>query len=493
MGAETVVAGRAPGGIAVRRRNQILIGFVLGLALIAAFPASVALAGRALAGASGCAQVLFVGARGTGEQGPGSPNWNGKGDGLGGPVHSLYTALAQDLGGLRSIQKVPVVYDSSSVQTLLTNPAQYFANLQAGVTWTFTFLSQQATQCPNQQIVLAGYSQGAMVMHRVLHELGTAILSRVSAAVLIADGDQVPNDTDVTRYGTAPLSAEGIGLVLPALSGSSTATFSTAVGSLVLSVCNTGDIVCDANAVPSDFNPAGVAVHLNYTGTQPVLDAAQQAVQMLDVWKAIAIPVPANGVPGSATIGSVACPSATSCVISGGYTDISGEAQGMIVTGSGTSWTAIEAPLPAQDDSGVQLGAVTCASKSSCVVLGTYGGNAETQGNGLILTGSGTSWKATEAPLPPNGTINYGVSLSSVSCPSTTSCVVVGKYVITGGYEGLLLTGSGTTWTATQAPLPANGSTIMRNGSRLWPAHLLAPVPWWASTRIHPLFLKECC
>jgi len=444
----------------MRRRNQVAIGLVLGLALVAGFSASAVSASQAVAGSSGCAQVLFVGARGTGELGPGSPNWNGKGDGLGGPVYGLYAALAQDLGGTRSIQMVSVVYDTSSVLTLLTDPAQYFANLQAGVTWTFTFLSQQATECPNQQIVLAGYSQGAMVMHRVLHELGTAILSRVSAAVLIADGDQVPNDTDVTRYGTAPLSAEGIGLLLPALSGSSTAPFSAAAGSLVLSVCNTGDIVCDANAVPSDFNPGGVAVHLDYTGTPPVLSAAQQAVQMLDVWTAVVIPIPANGVLGSARIGSVACPSATSCVISGGYTDTSGNAQGMIVTGSGTSWTAIEAPLPAQGEPGVQLGAVTCASASSCVVLGTYGGNAETQGNGLILTGSGTSWKATEAPLPANGAINYGVSLSSVSCPSTTSCIVVGQYIITGGYEGLLLTGSGTSWSATQAPLPANGATV---------------------------------
>jgi hypothetical protein len=92
-------------------------------------------------GASGCKRVLFVGARGSGEGGPGTPGWNGKGDGLGGPVHSLYTALVQDLSNQLSIQKVPVIYNPLPVTALLNiaNEPQYFANLGAGVDWTDTF------------------------------------------------------------------------------------------------------------------------------------------------------------------------------------------------------------------------------------------------------------------------------------------------------------------------------------------------------------------
>jgi hypothetical protein len=68
-------------------------------------------------------------------------------------------------------------------------------------------------------------------MHRVLHRLeatsaGREILARVAAAVLIADGDQVPDDNDVTRYGTAPLNARGVGLFFRTLSHSSAALFS---------------------------------------------------------------------------------------------------------------------------------------------------------------------------------------------------------------------------------------------------------------------------
>src|SRR5262249_27408069 len=79
-------------------------------------------------------------------------------------------------------------------------------------------------------------------------------------------------------------------------------------------------------------------------------------------------------------------------------------------------------------------------------------------GEGLLMTGGGTSWTPTEAPLPANAAAG-SVSLQSVACPSTTSCVAIGRYRISSGpREGLLVTGAGTSWTPTEAPLPADAA-----------------------------------
>jgi hypothetical protein len=181
-------------------------------------------------------------------------------------------------------------------------------------------------------------------------------------------------------------------------------------------------------------------------------------------WAATQAPLPANAAPGIALLQSVACASTTSCVAVGTYTDSSGNTEGLVLTGSGTSWTATEAPLPADATAGnpnVSLGSVACPSTTSCIAIGTYLNTTNNQ-NGLLLTETGTSWAATEAPLPANaatGSLSY-VVLESLACPSATSCVVTGSYADpSDNLDGLLLTGAGTSWAATEAPLPANATT----------------------------------
>ena len=67
-----------------------------------------------------------------------------------------------------------------------------------------------------------------------------------------------------------------------------------------------------------------------------------------------------------------------------------------------------------------------------------------------------SGWTAAEAPLPAGAAANPGVSVTSVTCPSASSCVAVGTYLDSAGnLQGLVLTGSGTSWTAAEAPLPA--------------------------------------
>jgi hypothetical protein len=174
-----------------------------------------------------------------------------------------------------------------------------------------------------------------------------------------------------------------------------------------------------------------------------------------------------------AVLSHVACPSATECVVTGYYTgDGSPKHQhGLLLTGHGSSWTAIRAPLPAAAPrAAVGPGAaagpraaaapiaaadaglwdVSCPSSTACVAAGFY------DRHGLLLTGHGSSWTATRAPLPARAAANSQADLYRVTCPSTTTCVVAGDYDITAhSADGLLLTGHGSSWTPTEVPLPA--------------------------------------
>jgi predicted esterase len=55
---------------------------------------------------------------------------------------------------------------------------EYFTGISNGVGFVRRTLRQRAEACPYERIVLAGYSQGAMVMHRALNELRVSVSDR---------------------------------------------------------------------------------------------------------------------------------------------------------------------------------------------------------------------------------------------------------------------------------------------------------------------------
>jgi hypothetical protein len=204
-------------------------------------------------------------------------------------------------------------------------------------------------------------------------------------------------------------------------------------------------------AVGSYFDPAGdQGLLLTKSGSK---------------WTAAQAPLPAGAAADpDATLESIHCFSPSVCAAIGSYTDSSGNPQWMLLTTSGSSWTAAEAPVPpgAASDPLTALSAVSCASPTSCLAVGSYVDSANDI-EGLLITGFGTQWAATQAPLPSNAATDPGTEPEAVTCTgSTRGCVAVGTYDTPGSpevVEGLLLTGSGSSWTATEAPLPANAST----------------------------------
>lgn len=205
----------------------------------------------------------------------------------------------------------------------------------------------------------------------------------------------------------------------------------------------------------------------NSGGTSP-LSASTAPVTIDNVpmnalhWTPAQAPLPANAaaVP-YASLDFVACPSVTSCVAVGQYQDSSGNYQGLLVTRSGTSWMATEAPMPADAATNPDPipFSISCSSPSACVAVGEYTASSGAS-KGLVLSGAGSSWTATASPLPANGLPTAGSVLQSVSCAPGGECVAGGHYTTTSvETEGLLLTGSGSSWTPAQAPLPADAAS----------------------------------
>jgi hypothetical protein len=168
----------------------------------------------------------------------------------------------------------------------------------------------------------------------------------------------------------------------------------------------------------------------------------------------------------------VTCPSATWCVTVGGYQDTADRFYGLIETGYGSTWSATVAPEPSNagtdgdNEESAGFGGfdytgtpVSCASTTSCVAVGSY---QDTNGfeYGLIDMWNGASWTAVQAPVPNNtgndGDGDQDVSLVSVSCPSAGWCVATGSYEDSSGHTfALLETLSGGAWTGVAAPQPS--------------------------------------
>jgi lysophospholipase L1-like esterase len=184
-------------------------------------------------------------------------------------------------------------------------------------------------------------------------------------------------------------------------------------------------------------------------------------------WTTVKAPLPANAQPGTA-LGVLGCAPGGNCLAAGSYADSSGNAQGLLESGSGSNWAPTEAPLPpdAVADPYAYFSSVACPSVGTCVVTGGY--NAAGGGGGLLLTSSGSNWTAAEAPVPANARSNSGGGLNSVACATATSCLAVGLYgTISDQAQGLLEEGSGSTWAPSEARLPAGGAKGDRAGSDL--------------------------
>ena len=197
-------------------------------------------------------------------------------------------------------------------------------------------------------------------------------------------------------------------------------------------------------------------------------------------WSAVDVSLPAGGSNGF--LSGVSCPSASQCVANGEYSASSGS-QSLLLTRSGQSWTAASGPLPSNGEEaetngalnwptgGLGSEAVSCPSLSSCVAAGGYVVGNESTGRvgpaAMVQTWLGGSWTAAEANMPPgfNAATTTSVQISAMSCATASFCVAVGEYIDQAGTSGhgLLLIWSNGSWTAAQPPLPADADAVAAN------------------------------
>ncbi len=157
-------------------------------------------------------------------------------------------------------------------------------------------------------------------------------------------------------------------------------------------------VALDTVACPSDGSCVATGNYTDTSGDQ------QGLIETLasGTWTAAEAQLPANaGSDPLVSLGGLTCITGGSCVATGNYSDMSGDQQGLIETLAAGTWTAVEAPVPPNAGANPRLttSAPACPAVGNCVVTGEY---TDTSGNvrSAIDTLSAGTWSAVEAPLP---------------------------------------------------------------------------------------------
>ncbi|MHB8263301.1 MAG: IPT/TIG domain-containing protein [Acidimicrobiales bacterium] len=166
------------------------------------------------------------------------------------------------------------------------------------------------------------------------------------------------------------------------------------------------------------------------------LPASAAAAASAAPWRAIQVPLPPNAASGSLSssyINGISCPTPTSCVAVGSYVTTTELRESFVDTLSSGVWRSIEVQTPSGASTGgkyqqVALNGVSCPSTASCIAIGTYV-NSSNVALPLIETLSDGSWKPSVGALPTGMYLASGYAFSGLSCPTATYCVAIGTYM----------------------------------------------------------------
>ena len=174
-------------------------------------------------------------------------------------------------------------------------------------------------------------------------------------------------------------------------------------------------------------------------------------------WSTSEVPISDPSIPNMQVL-AISCSDVNDCVATGTYTDTAYVNRGLILTYTSGVWTAIQAPLPtnaniANSGSGTRLYAVDCPQVDSCIAVGTYPVTPQVFQPLIEELNSGV-WSPVEGPLPADAAAGASGILSGAYCPTEGSCIATGGFGGANGWFGMILTQSGSTWSAADAPLP---------------------------------------
>jgi ribosomal protein L24E len=179
------------------------------------------------------------------------------------------------------------------------------------------------------------------------------------------------------------------------------------------------------------------------------------------------MPLPSDANTGDyVDLWSVSCPSASQCVTVGSYVDMSNNTDVLIGTLTHAGWTPSTVSLenfdPAPRPLHYQwLRGVSCPKVGSCVAAGDY---EDVNSDMRLFTATLSNGTWSVLPLSLNGIDPPAVLVSqssgvepfvtSMSCPSTAWCVVIGEYrTASSGVRAFISTLSAGRWTSATPPL----------------------------------------
>jgi len=155
-----------------------LAGLVLLLLLPVAAPSGATTAKKRTAT---CPKVIVIGARGSGEAMAAATH------GVGPEVDGFVAGLRLYLGRSVRVRVDDDVYPAAAISPTLTITSSFATSVQDGTAAADRLVAKDVKACPHSAIVLAGYSQGAEVVHQAALGLTRAQGRHVTAIVLLAD------------------------------------------------------------------------------------------------------------------------------------------------------------------------------------------------------------------------------------------------------------------------------------------------------------------
>ncbi len=170
-------------------------------------------------------------------------------------------------------------------------------------------------------------------------------------------------------------------------------------------------------------------------------------------WAAETSPNPTAPGDDFPQMNAVTCLNATNCTAVGTDLTLSNTFNSMVESWNGTKWSEIPSP----DVSGAAdnvLNGVACESATLCMAVG----NSVTTSpavDTLIEQWDGTSWSIDSSP---NVSGALQTDLTSVSCPSATSCIAVGHSIATSGEGAVVESWNGTAWSMGSPEVPAESA-----------------------------------
>jgi hypothetical protein len=167
-------------------------------------------------------------------------------------------------------------------------------------------------------------------------------------------------------------------------------------------------------------------------------------------WTALSTPA------GQGVLEHISCTSATACMAVGITLSNTESSKPLAESWNGTQWTVTQMPK-VSGSSLLEMQGVSCTSAESCVAVGAALNMPQLVAAPLIFSWDGTKWTSEKSAISSIGNL----SLTGVSCASSTDCVAVGytidKLQSPGAFSEIW---NGSTWASVKIPTPTGGAEL---------------------------------